>query len=121
VTDGFIYHLALDHEWAEAVAAGEYRRSTLGRSLAEVGFVHCSFPSQAQGVADAFYRGREDVVLLQIDPRRLGSPVVVEGPDGGFPHVYGPVPVAAVARTTPVPVGPDGRLAVTAAVEGEGP
>jgi uncharacterized protein (DUF952 family) len=109
-----LFHLALAGDWTPTRASGgPYRRSTIGRSLEEEGFVHCSFAGQVAGVADRFYRGRDDVVLLEIDPARLGAEVRVEdlvGAGERFPHVYGPVPVAAVVRATPVPRGPDGRL-----------
>ena len=111
-----LYHLALADDWATARAAGRpYDRSTIGRSLEEEGFVHCSFADQVGGVADRFYRGRDDVVLLVIDPARLGAEVRVEdliGAGERFPHVYGPLPLDAIVRATPVPLGPDGRLAV---------
>lgn len=69
-----IYHLALRGEWLETLDAGTgYRRSTLGLSLADVGFIHCSFADQVQAIADAVYRGRSDVVLLEIDPALLDS------------------------------------------------
>jgi uncharacterized protein (DUF952 family) len=65
-----IYHLALASEWDAAVEAGEYRTSTLGRSLEEEGFIHASFAEQVRGVADAGYAGvREPLVLLTIDER----------------------------------------------------
>lgn len=71
-----IYHLALAREWREATEAGRsYQRSTLGRSLDEEGFIHCSFEGQVQAIADRIYRGREDVVLLTIDPARLEADV----------------------------------------------
>ena len=63
-----IYHLALRNEWEEAVERnGPYRRSTLGRSLDDEGFIHCSFAHQVEMIADLVFRGR-DVVLLTIDP-----------------------------------------------------
>lgn len=108
-----IYHLALRHEWNDAVAAGVYRRSTLGRSLDDVGFVHCSFPAQVQATADLFYRGRDDVVLLEIDPARVPAEIRVEEVgDDRFPHIYGPLPVDAVVQLVNVPVDNDGRLLV---------
>jgi uncharacterized protein (DUF952 family) len=111
-----LYHLALADEWAATrEAGGPYERSTIGRSLADEGFVHCSFAGQVRGVADRFYCGRADVVLLELDPDRLGAEVRVEdlvGAGERFPHVYGPVPLDAVVRATPVPLGPDGRLAL---------
>jgi glutathione S-transferase len=110
-----IYHLALGDEWREARGEGSYRRSTLGRSLDEEGFIHCSFADQVQATADRFYGGRNDVVLLEVDPARVRSEIRVENLDGGdvmFPHLYGPVPVAAVVRATQVERGADGRLLV---------
>lgn len=110
-----LFHLALRAEWLRARTAGSYDRSTVDRSLAEEGFVHCSFAEQVQATADRFYRGRDDVVLLRIDPDRLDVTVRVEAVPGSgqaFPHVYGPLPVGAVVAVDPVPVGADGRLDV---------
>jgi glutathione S-transferase len=113
--DRWLFHLAIADEWMEARAVGEYRRSTLGRSLAEVGFIHCSFAGQVQLIADLLYAQRVDAVLLRIDRRRLDGEVRVENLDGGeilFPHIYGPLPTDAVVRADPVPLGPDGHLRV---------
>ena len=110
-----LYHLALRDEWADAVRTGSYRRSTLGKSLEDEGFIHCSYASQVQLIADLVYRGRTDVVLLSIDADRLGVEVRVERAPGSahaFPHIYGPLPVAAVDEVRAVPTEPDGRLAV---------
>jgi pimeloyl-ACP methyl ester carboxylesterase/uncharacterized protein (DUF952 family) len=115
-----VYHLALRGDWEAAVAAGApYRRSTIGASLEEVGFIHCSLAEQVQATADRFYRGRDDVVLLRIDPSRVGSTVRLENLDGGdelFPHLYGPVPLSAVTEVVPVPPDGEGRLQVTSAL-----
>lgn len=98
--DDLIYHLALEDEWSSAVSTGDdYRRSTLGRSLEQVGFIHCSFAGQVQATADRLYRGRNDVVLLSIDPALVPAEIRVESLEGGadaFPHIYGPLPVASV-------------------------
>jgi uncharacterized protein (DUF952 family) len=95
-----IYHLALRPEWEAARADGAYRRSTLGASLEEVGFIHCSMAHQVQTIADLVYGGRDDVVLLEVDPDRLDAEVRVEPAHGDeYPHIYGPLPVAAVVRT----------------------
>jgi glutathione S-transferase len=111
-----IYHLALRDEWAHALGSGVgYRRSTLGRSLDDEGFIHCSFAHQVEQIADLVYCGRGDVVLLVIDPSRLHAEVRVENLEGGeqrFPHIYGPLPVEAVVEARDVPVDTTGRLAV---------
>lgn len=109
-----MYHLAVAVEWEAAVESGtDYRRSTLGASLDEVGFIHCSFAGQVQRIADLVYRDRADVLLLTIDRSRLDAEVRVENLEGGedlFPHIYGPLPIAAVSLVESVPLDPDGRL-----------
>jgi hypothetical protein len=55
---GPVYHLALAQEWREAVERRQsYGRSTLGKSQAEVGFIHCSFARQVDTIARLIYRG----------------------------------------------------------------
>jgi uncharacterized protein (DUF952 family)/GNAT superfamily N-acetyltransferase len=104
-------HLALARDWEAARLAGEYRVSTLGLSLAQVGFVHaCLTAAQLRGVAERFYAGvAESLVLLTIDRDRLTAPVLIEpvasagaGPDAMFPHVYGPVDADAVIDVQPL-------------------
>lgn len=111
-----IYHLALRDEWQQAVGSETgYQRSTLGASLDDVGFIHCSFAGQVQRIADLVYRSRPDVMLLTIDRSRLDAEVRVENLEGGedlFPHIYGPLRIEAVVRAEPVPVGADCRLVV---------
>jgi uncharacterized protein (DUF952 family) len=107
-----IFHLALASDWAAAQQSGEYRVSTLGRTLEEEGFIHASADlGQAARVAARFYRGvREPLLLLTIDEDRVGVPVirepVADGPSNDasaevFPHIYGPLPVSAVVSVTP--------------------
>ena len=111
-----IYHLAIVGEWNEATDAdAPYRRSTLGKSLAEEGFIHCSMVDQVQMIGDLVYRGRDDVLLLTIEVARVDSDIRVEPVgDGGemFPHIYGPLPLDAVTQAHPIPLGADGRLVV---------
>lgn len=94
-----IYHLAVRAEWDEAVTSrGRYRRSTVGRSLEEEGFIHCSFVHQVAQTAALYYAGRDDVLLLTIDPTRVGANIKVEN---GFPHIRGPLPLDAVTTVRP--------------------
>jgi uncharacterized protein (DUF952 family) len=117
-----IYHLALRDEWATAQASpdGRYRRSTLGHSLDDVGFIHCSKPHQAPVIANLVYTGRDDVVLLTVDTSKVPSEIRVEAsdkPGEAFPHIYGPLPVDAVVREQPVPLAADGTLGVADLIE----
>lgn len=113
-----ILHIATADEWASARAAGEVRPP----SLAEVGFVHCSDPGTVHLPAAALFAGREDLLLLVVDPARVGVPVrwepgVPPAPSGAwFPHVYGPIPVAAVVSAHPFPPEPDGTFRLPAAL-----
>ena len=112
VTDR-LFHLALASDWADAFDTGEYRTSTVGKTLDEVGFIHASHAHQVRGVADAFYRGRADVLLLVIDPTRVGAEIredLDEASGQYFPHLYGPLPVAAVEAAHSVGLAEDGTL-----------
>jgi glutathione S-transferase len=109
-----IYHLALRSDWEAAVTAGEpYAVSTLGSSLDEVGYLHCSYAPQVQGVADLVYRGRDDVLLLTIDPGRVRAKVRPEdltGAGEAYPHVYGPLDLEAVVAVRALVPDDGGRL-----------
>ena len=118
VTSPSIYHLALARDW-ERGPSDAYSTSTLGRSLADQGFIHCSFREQVQQIADLVYRGRSDVLLLEIDSARLAATVKVEPSNGGrdsYPHIYGPLNRDAVVRVTPVDVRENGRLDIPSAL-----
>jgi UPF0176 protein len=100
----WIYHLALAHEWRDAQAAGEYRRSTRGLSLAEVGFLHASYAHQVEATYQRFYNDAGPVLLLCINPGTLADPLRPEPAPGSgelFPHLYGPLPLAAVVAALP--------------------
>lgn len=105
-----IFHIATVADWEAAQRSGSYTTSTLGRTLAEEGFIHASREDQWRGVRDRFYADvTEPLVLLAIDTDRLASPIVEEAPGEGvvetFPHIYGPVDVSAVVETVPLHSG----------------
>jgi uncharacterized protein (DUF952 family) len=108
----FLLHLCGQRDWAAAEADGELRPA----SLTEVGFVHLSTPEQVHLPANRLYAGRTDLVLLDIDPQALDSPVrwepgVSTDPESmRFPHLYGRLPISAVMNVTPYRPGPDGRF-----------
>ena len=99
-----IYHLAEVPAWDRALATGTYTQSTLGRTLIEEGFIHCSEESQWPATRERYYAAYPDeLVLLTIDEDRLNHPLVREvgNPRTGerFPHLYGELDVAAVVAT----------------------
>ena len=107
-----LVHLCATEDWAAAAAHGELRPP----SLAEVGFVHLSTPQQVHLPANRLFAGKQDLVLLYLNPDLLGSPIrwepgVSTDPVAmQFPHLYGPLPARAVTRITPYPPGPDGSF-----------
>jgi uncharacterized protein (DUF952 family) len=81
------------------------------------GFVHCSTADQVVPVADAIFRGRDDLVLLVIDPGKLTAEVVWEDCyEAGeeYPHIYGPVDTEAVAAVVDFPCSDDGSFRLPA-------
>jgi glutathione S-transferase len=108
-----LFHIACEVDWERATADGAYRVSTLERRLEEVGYIHLSFAHQVKQVADALYRGRDDLLLLEIDSARLRWPLVVEDLDGSgerFPHVYGELNLDAVQGARPLRPRRDGTF-----------
>jgi uncharacterized protein (DUF952 family) len=111
-----LVHLCAADEWTAASVRGELRPP----SLAEVGFVHLSTPQQVHLPANRLFAGRSDLVLLYLNPGLLGAPIRWEpGVQGDpesmlFPHLFGPLPAAAVTRIMPYVPGPDGSFAALA-------
>ncbi|MGL5816455.1 MAG: DUF952 domain-containing protein [Phycicoccus sp.] len=69
-----LFHLAQPEQWDDARRLGEYRHSTRGRTLDEVGFIHLSTAAQWPAVRRRFYADHAgDLVLLTIDLDRLGA------------------------------------------------
>lgn len=98
-----ILHITTRAEWQEAQMRGEYTAP----SLKTEGFIHCSTERQVLHVANAFYRGKNDLVLLVLKEAELRSGLEWEPPAGPpasgiseadlFPHVFGPINLSAVA------------------------
>jgi uncharacterized protein (DUF952 family) len=112
-----IYHIATAPDWEQARRDGHYTTSTRGRTLAEQGFIHGSTAGQVAPVANAFYKGVPDLLVLVIDTDKVGPEVrwdEVPGWDEPFPHIYGPLNPDAVVETVPLKPGPDGGFSFTA-------
>ncbi len=110
-----IYHLVPRATWEQA-PSGPYADP----SLAAEGFLHCSNAGQVERVANLFFAGVPELLVLHIDVAGLGEmvrdepPTVPPGianpfPGETFPHVYGPIDRAALLDITPLRRGPERR------------
>jgi uncharacterized protein (DUF952 family) len=100
-----IVHICETRAWEEAQQRGEYRPA----SLESEGFIHASRPEQALQVANRFYTGQSDLLVLWVDPQRLRASIRYEPADGElYPHIYGVVNLEAVLRVLAFPADADG-------------
>jgi glutathione S-transferase len=102
-----LFHLVHPSEWAVAVEDGAYRPASLDTE----GFVHFSYADQVAGSANRHYADAPELVVVEVDADRLDAPLRVEdsyGSGTAFPHVYGPIPVAAAVAVHPLRRDVDG-------------
>lgn len=111
-----VYHITTQNAAIQARLSGEYRP----KSLETDGFIHFSQRHQVLDVANAFYRGQTDLVILVIEPSRLKAELRYEapahpsasssapGPENQFPHLYGPLNMDAVLEVVEFPSDENG-------------
>jgi len=102
-----IYHMCKAEEWAAAEVAGAYHGSS--QDVTD-GFIHFSTSEQIVESAAKHRAGQDGLMLLSVDDGLLGGDLKWEASRGGalFPHLYGDLPVSAVCKAEPLPLGPDG-------------
>lgn len=104
-----IVHLCRRQEYLRSQKHGIYRSKLLDRE----GFIHCSQPEQMLEVANRYYQGFPDTVLLWISPDRVTSEIRWESSDGArFPHIYGPINLDALISITDLKPDVDGTYRV---------
>ena len=105
-----IYHICKREAWDEARRMKRYQAD----SLKSEGFIHSSKFDQVLRVAEAFYRGQKDLVILRIDQAKLKAEVRWEAgsdkPDELFPHIYGSINLEAVIKVWDFRENPDGHF-----------
>jgi uncharacterized protein (DUF952 family) len=94
--------------WKEAERAGIFSGSEADR---RDNFIHFSTAGQVVETAAKHFSGQPDLLLISVDAAGLGDALKWEPSRGGalFPHLYGRLPLAAVNRVEPLPLGPDAR------------
>jgi len=102
-----IVHICKRSEWEAAQRAGQYEAG----SLLTEGFIHCSRPHQVIEVANRYFLGTQNLILLWIDPLKLSSELRWEASDGDvYPHLYGPLNLDAVTAVLNFASGSDGKF-----------
>ena len=88
-------------QWGAFQSAGIFAGAPV--DLAD-GYIHLSAADQVQGTLDKHFAGQDGLVLAEVDLAALGDAVRWEVSRGGalFPHIYGPLPMAAVIATRAV-------------------
>ena len=92
-----IYRIAEPEDWFQCLRYGQFASADLSLE----GFIHCSEKHQILRTAVKYYAGKTGLVLLEIDDTLLGAHVRREdltGRGANFPHVYAPIPAAAIQR-----------------------
>ena len=109
-----ILHITTQKDWKSIQLEGEYTTP----SLKSEGFIHCSTLKQTIDTANIFFKGQKGLVLLCIDENKLKYECKYEDPAGGgkhdpnvgklFPHIYGPINLAAVVKVVDFPANENG-------------
>ena len=94
--------------WRAAETVGCFRGT--GIDLQD-GFIHLSSADQVVETVSKHFADQDGLLLVTVSSDKLGSALRWEPSRGGelFPHVYGVIPMDAVEKVEPLPLGEDGR------------
>jgi uncharacterized protein (DUF952 family) len=111
-----IYKIATAALWHEAEAKGVFDGAPI--DLAD-GYIHFSTAAQAEETAAKWFAGQADLMLIGVDPLKLGDALRWEPSRGGalFPHLYAKLPLDAVVFARPLPLKADGAHDFTGLLE----
>ena len=92
------YKILTSDQWAQFQADGVFHGAPV--DLTD-GYIHMSAADQVQGTLDKHFAGQTALVIAEVDLAVLGDSIRWEVSRGGalFPHIYGPLPMAAVTGT----------------------
>jgi len=103
-----IYHICQAHEWDLVKDQSYYN----GSSQDQIdGFIHFSTGEQIRESAAKHRGGQDDLVLLEVNPKKLGASLKWElsRSDSKFPHLYSKLPLSAVMRTYSLKLDSEGE------------
>jgi uncharacterized protein (DUF952 family) len=102
-----IYRLLAADVWRRAEQAGSFVGT---QQDVRDGFIHFSTAAQVAETAVRHYAGVAGLLLLGVSVDALGAALRWEPSRGGalFPHLYTSLPISAVTRVEPLPLGAAG-------------
>lgn len=108
MSDLFAYKILTGDQFAQFKADGLFTGAPV--DLAD-GYIHMSTREQAAETVAKHFAGQDRLVMLMIDLAPFGDAVKWEVSRGGarFPHLYGDLPMSAVAGKVVLRLGDDGR------------
>jgi uncharacterized protein (DUF952 family) len=103
-----VYKIVAADLWQAAEDSGVFAGAGIDVSD---GFIHLSTGAQARRTAQLYFKGQGNLVLVAADEAKLGDALKYEPSRDGdlFPHVYGPLSLAAVLSVRPLPLDADGN------------
>lgn len=110
-----VYKIATAEVTDAAAASGSFTGMPIDHSD---GYIHLSTAAQLPETLALHFRGKDGLVLLAVHTDAVGDALKWEPSRGGalFPHLYGALPMAAVAWTAPLAVADDGSCQLPAGV-----
>jgi uncharacterized protein (DUF952 family) len=102
-----IYKIVSINDWANARKSGQLTGTPV--DIAD-GYIHFSTAAQLAETLEKHYRGATGLVLATIEPDLIRTDLIWEPSRGGqlFPHLYAPLPMAAVIAERSLDARPDG-------------
>lgn len=115
-TNSAIYKITGKQEWSNALRSGSFRGSP--DDLRD-GFIHFSTRDQLAGTARKHFFGRDDLLLIALDPASLGPALKWEPSRGGalFPHLYADFATTSAVWVRELKLRADGEPDINAALE----
>jgi uncharacterized protein (DUF952 family) len=102
-----VYKILTEAAFSKAMSNGHFSGSADDR---RDGFIHLSAADQLAGTLAKHFAKQDGLMLLALDPARLGQQLQWEASRGGapFPHLYGPLDLSALLWAEPLELGADG-------------
>ncbi len=115
-----IYKILATADWRAMQATGRFDGSADDR---RDGFIHLSRRDQLAGTLAKHFQGQDHLLLLGIDDSALSAAALKWEPSRGgtlFPHLYGPLPLAAVSWAEGLAWADDGSPVLPARINADG-